>query len=217
MARSAEKIAIFVRIKRYSYFSDDEYRQIRAAGGRDAGAGPRVARSAQTDLSRQPQLGVSARRGRVRGFRPGEERVVRRRRGRALGGARRLGGGRGAHRGVLQPREGGARGAADGRLRIFRIRRRPAGRRPAFRRGAHVARRARHGGGSSRATSSSRSTRIPTTRPITRSCSRTTASATTSTSTVSSGAPTSRRRAPASSTGPSGSTRRRAITSNRST
>ena len=69
----------------------------------------------------------------------------------------------------------------------------------------------------SKATNSSRSTRIPITRLIIRSCSRITASKTISTSTALSGVPMSRRPANGFSTAPKGSSLRRGIMSRIST
>ena len=69
----------------------------------------------------------------------------------------------------------------------------------------------------SKATNSSRSTRIPTTLHIIRSCSRITASKTISTSTALSGVPMSRRPANGFSTAPNGSSLRRGIMSRIST
>ena len=62
-------------------------------------------------------------------FDPARNEPVRRRRGDPLGGARRPRRGRGPHRGFLQPREGGPRRAAHGRLRLL-LSRSTTGRRP---------------------------------------------------------------------------------------
>ena len=108
--------------------------------------GARIPEPAQTHLQRQPQLGVPARRGYRKGLRSRPQSALRRRRSDSLAGTQPQERGGGAHRRLLQPRTGGHRGAADRRLRLFRGDQRPGGRRPALRRGAHVAGQPRHGG-----------------------------------------------------------------------
>ena len=99
----------------------NEYRQIYTSGGHHARARTRVARLSQEDIQGKPQLGVSARPRYPQDFQPGNQRTVCRRRGRPLDSARQGGPGRRPHRCVLQPRESRHRGAAHGRLRLFRV------------------------------------------------------------------------------------------------